>query len=161
MLLAFTVSFYLAMRTVLSAALRLIATVLLAIFSLVWITVGVFTAAPATRMVHTVASAIGEVAVVAALFVIGFGLRKAPSWRAWSIYTIVTAVVALVTLLLTFITSQRSLSASVSIGGLLERLLVVEVLARFVAFGVKLARLEAPASSRPVPLHPSEEGRAR
>lgn len=140
------------MRTVLSAASRVIGTILLAIFSLVWITVGVFTAAPPTRTVHTIASVVGEVAAIAALIVIGIGLRAAPAWRAWSIYTIVTAAVALVTLLLTFITSQRSLSASVRIGGLLERLLVVEILLWFMAFGVKLVRTAALASPGPMPL---------
>jgi hypothetical membrane protein len=140
LLLAFTASFSLAMRTVLSAAARVIATILLAIVALVWITVGVFTAAPPTRTVHTIASVVGEVAAIAALFVIGVGLRKAPAWRAWSIYTIASAVVALVTLVLTFLNSQRSLSASARIGGLLERLLVVGILAWFVACGIKLVR---------------------
>jgi hypothetical membrane protein len=161
LLLAFTLSFFLAMRSVLPATSRVIGSVLLAIVALVWITVGIFTAAPSTRTVHTIASVVGEVSAIAALFVIGIGLRAAPSWRAWSVYTIATAVVALVTLLLTFITSQRSLSASVRIGGLLERLLVVEILAWFVAFGVKLARLEAPASPSPMPLHPTEQGGVR
>jgi hypothetical membrane protein len=161
LLLAFTVSFFLAMRTVLPTTSRIIGTILLAIFSLVWITVGVFTAAPSTRTVHTIVSVIGEIAAITALFVIGVGLRAAPAWRAWSIYTIVTAVVALVTLLLTFITSQRSISASLRIGGLLERLLVVEILAWLVAFGVKLARGEAPASPSPTPLYPTEQGGVR
>jgi hypothetical membrane protein len=142
LLLAFMVSFFLAMRSVLSTASRIIGTILLAIVGLVWITVGIFTAAPSTRTVHSIASVIGEIAAIAALFVIGIGLRAAPAWRAWSIYTIVTAAVALVTLLLTFITSQRALSTSVRIGGLMKRLLVVEILLWFVVFAVKLLRAE-------------------
>jgi hypothetical protein len=132
----------------------------------VWITVGLFTAASATRTVHTIASVVGEVAGIAALFVIGLGLRTAPSWRAWrlNLYTIVTAMVALVTLLLTFITSQRSLAASVRIGGLMERLLVVEILLWFIVFGIKLARGEAveapvsPKSPSRMPLEHTDQG---
>jgi hypothetical protein len=103
---------------------------------------------------------IGPTLFVAA-FTIAGALRAAPAWRAWGVYSIATGVVALVTLLLTFITSQRSLAASVRIGGLLERLLVVQILVWFVAFGVKLARLEAPPSPSPMALRPTEQGGVR
>ncbi len=146
-LLAFAASFFLAMRAVLAPASRLAGTILLATGALVWITVGFFTAAPPTRTVHTIASVIGEVAGIAALAVIGIGLRGARPWRAWSIYSLVTAAVALVTLMATFKTSQRSIPASERMGGLMERLLVIEILLWFVAFAVKLVRTEpAPAA---------------
>jgi hypothetical membrane protein len=142
LLLAFAASFFLEMRTVLPAASRVIGVALLAIGALVWITVGVFTAAPPTRTVHTIASVVGEVASVAALLVIGVGLPRAPSWRAWSDYSIGTGVVALATLVLTFMTSQCAISATVRVGGLMERLLVMEILLWFAAFGVILMRAE-------------------
>jgi hypothetical membrane protein len=148
LLLAFTASFFLATNEVLAALPRLIGTALLVVVSLVWIVVGIFTAAPATRAVHTIASLIGEVSAIAALAVIGLGLRSERGWRAWSLYSIITAAVALATLVLTFATSQRSIPTSTRLGGLMERLLVVECLAWFVAFGVKLARTPSAELSR-------------
>jgi hypothetical membrane protein len=137
-LLAFTASFFLSMRTVMAMASLVSGTVLLAIFALVWITVGVFTAAPPTCTVHTIASVVGELAAIAALIVIGLGLRHARGWRAWSIYSFVTGAAALVLVLLTFRPSQRSIPASDHLGGLMERLVVVELRLWFLAFACQL-----------------------
>jgi hypothetical protein len=54
----------------------------------------------------------------------------------------------LVTLILTFRTSQRGVSTSVRISGLMERLLVVEVLLWFAAFGIYLARVHVSVADR-------------
>jgi uncharacterized protein DUF998 len=115
-------------------------TILLTIFALVWIVVGLFTAAPPTRAVHTTASVVGELAAIAALIIIGVGSRRSPTWRAGSLSAIIAGAVALVLVLLTFKTSQRSIPASDRLGGLMERLLVIELLLWFVAFGWKLVR---------------------
>ena len=137
-LLGFVVAFCWSMAGVASRATVAWSATAFTIFSLVWITVSVFTSAPSTRRVHTIASLVGEIAVVAGIAIVGFGLRKTAGWKTEAGISLVVAALSLVVLVLTFATSQPKLAESVHLGGLFERVLVVVVLAWFVYISVRL-----------------------
>lgn len=143
MLLCFTASFVLLMRTVMAKTSLVLSTILLTVFALVWITVAIFTSAPATVGIHTIASIVGEIAVLVAFVLVGSALRKAPGWRGWSAYSLIAGAVTLIILVVTYIAARPSIPASLRLGGLTERIMVIEILIWFVAFGWKLFRTPA------------------
>jgi hypothetical membrane protein len=136
-LLGFVVAFVWSMTGVVRRSVVAWSATMLALLALVWITVSVFTSAPATRGVHTAASLIGELAAVAALAIVGFGLRRQAPWKTESRVSLIAAAVSLAALIVTFATSQRRLSESLQLGGLFERILVVVVLAWCAYFAIR------------------------
>ena len=137
-LLGFVVAFSWSMMGVIGRATIAWTATAFTVFSLVWITVSLFTSAPPTRRVHTIASLVGEVAVIAGIAIVGFGLRKTANWKAEARISLIVAAISLVVLILTFATSQPKVAESVHLGGLFERILVVVVLAWFTYISVRL-----------------------
>jgi hypothetical membrane protein len=139
LLIAFAVGFALLMRGVLTAGWRWFGVALLVVRGLAQVTTGIFTDAPATVRIHSLATIIALLSMVSAFTVIGLGLVRTPQWRRWGTYSLVAALVTLVLVAIEFwaFTPGTPL-APVRVGGLLERVLSVEMLAWYVVFGWRL-----------------------
>jgi hypothetical membrane protein len=140
LLLGFTVSFAWCMRSGLGRGWRWPGSVLLALHGLGLGIAGIFTEAPATLSIHWLVGAnLAFFGPVAAFLVVGLALRRAALWRGWGIYTLITsgATLLLVAALFWSLT-PGSLVAPLGLGGLMERLLFIEIEAWYAAFGVRL-----------------------
>ncbi len=128
LLTAFAVGFALLMRQVLTVGWRWVGAVLLGLRGLANVTTAIFTDAPATVAIHSLAT-----------LVIGLGLRRTSQWRGWGTYSLVAALVTLVLVAVEFWAFRPGTPlAPAQVGGLLERVLSVETLAWYVVFGWRL-----------------------
>jgi hypothetical membrane protein len=139
LLIAFAVGFALLMRGVLTAGWRWVGTALLVLRALAQVTTGLFTDAPATVRIHSLATIIALVSMMSAFLVIGLGLLRSSQWRAWGTYSLAAALVTLLLVAVEFwaFTPGTPL-APAQVGVLLERVLSVEMLAWYVVFGWRL-----------------------
>ena len=139
LLMAFAVGFILLMRQVLSVGWRWSGAALLLVRGLAQVTTGLFTDAPATVRIHSLATIVALLSMMSAFLVIGLGLRRTSHWRGWGTYSLVAALVTLVLVAVEFwaFTPGTPL-APAHVGGLLERVLSVEMLAWYVVFGWRL-----------------------
>ncbi len=139
LLMAFAVGFALLMRSVLTAGWRWFGVALLVLRGLAQVTTGLFTDAPATVRIHSLATLVALLSMMGAFLVIGLGLVRTPQWRGWGTYSLVAALVTLVLVAVEFwaFTPGTPL-APARVGGLLERVLSVEMLAWYVVFGWRL-----------------------
>lgn len=100
-------------------------------FGFAW--AGIFTEAPATVSLHWM---VGMPALAAGsifgFLVTGLRLRVVPGWRPWAIYSMAAAAITAVIIAVMFGTW------SAGVGGIIERVLFVEVLAWYAAFGGRL-----------------------
>jgi hypothetical membrane protein len=139
LLIGFAVGFALSMRQVLNVGWRWFGAALLALRGLTLVTLGIFTEAPATVRIHSLASIAGLVSMISAFIVIGIGLRRNSQWRGWGTYSLVTALVTLMLVEVEFwVFTPGTPLASAHLGGLMERLLYLETLAWYVVFGWRL-----------------------
>jgi hypothetical membrane protein len=76
LLIAFAVGFALSMRRVLNVGWRWSSAALLVLPGLMLVTAGIFTDAPSTVAIHSLASIVGLVSTMSAFIVIGLGLRR-------------------------------------------------------------------------------------
>jgi len=107
---------------------RWVGAVLLGLRGLANVTTAIFTDAPATVAIHSLAT-----------LVIGLGLRRTSQWRGWGTYSLVAALVTLVLVAVEFWAFRPGTPlAPAQVGGLLERVLSVETLAWYVVFGWRL-----------------------
>ncbi len=139
LLVAFAVGFALSMRQVLTVGWRWSSAVLLVLPGLALVTAGIFTDAPSTVAIHSLASIVGLVSTISAFIVIGLGLRRTSQWRGWGTYSLVTAVVTLVLVAVMFWAFRPGTPlAPAKVGGLIQRVVSVETLAWYVVFGWRL-----------------------
>lgn len=136
LLIAFAVGFALSMRQVLTVGWRWYGAALLVLPGLTLVTAGIFTDAPSTVVIHSLASIVGLVSTMSAFIVIGLGLRRDSQWRGWGIYSLVTAGVTLVLVTVLFWAFKPGTPlAPAKVGGLIQRVVSVETLAWYVVFG--------------------------
>jgi len=139
LLMAFAVGFALLMRQVLTVGWLWSGTALLVLRGLAQVTTGLFTDAPATVRIHSLATIVALVSMIGAFLVIGLGLRRTSQWRGWGAYSLVTALVTLVLVAVEFwVFTPGTPLASAQVGGLMERVLSLETLAWYVVFGWRL-----------------------
>jgi hypothetical membrane protein len=139
LLIAFAVGFALSMQQVLTLGWRLSSAALLVLPELALVTAAIFTDAPSTVAIHSLATIVGLVSTISAFIVIGLGLRRDSQWSWWGTYSLVTAVVTLVLIAVEFWTFQPGTPlAPAHLGGLMERVLSVVTLAWYVVFGWRL-----------------------
>jgi hypothetical membrane protein len=139
LLIAFAVGFALLMRQVLTAGWLWSGTALLVLRGLAQVTTGLFTDAPTTVRIHSLATIVALLSMISAFIVIGLGLRRTSQWRGWGTYSLVAALVTLVLVAVEFwVFTPGTPLASAHVGGLLERVLSVEMLAWYVVFGWRL-----------------------
>jgi hypothetical membrane protein len=139
LLIVFAVGFALLMRPVLTTSWRWFGVALLVVRGLAQVTTAIFTDAPATVRIHSLATIVALLSMMGAFTVSGLGLVRTPQWRAWGTYSLVAALVTLVLVAIEFwaFTPGTPL-APAQVGGLLERVLSVEMLAWYVVFGWRL-----------------------
>ncbi len=139
LLIAFAVGFALIMRQVLSIGWLGFGVAFLVLRGLGGITAAIFTEAPATVAVHSLAALVSVISMLSAFSIIGFGLRRDPHWRGWGNYSLVAALVTFVLAAIMFwVFTPGTLLAPLQVGGLMERVVSVETLAWYVAFGWRL-----------------------
>ncbi len=130
LLIAFAVGFALLMRGVLTAGWRWFGVALLVVRGLAQVTTGLFTDAPATVRIHSLATIVALLSMMGAFTVIGLGLVRTPQWRAWGTYSLVATLVTLLLVAIEFWAFRPGTPlAPARVGGLLERVLSVEMLA--------------------------------
>ncbi len=109
-----------------------------------FITVAIFTEAPATVHIHSFASIIGLISLLGAFLAIGIALHRNALWRGWGNYSLVACLVTLLLIAVEFLAfTPGTLLAPARLGGLIERLLYIETLAWYVAFGWRLIHTSA------------------
>jgi hypothetical membrane protein len=140
LLIGFAVGFALSMQPVLSRGWRWACATLLALHGLGLAVAGLFTEAPATLAIHWMVGApLGWFGPVVAFFVTGLALRRDPRWHRWGIYLLVASLLTLVLIIVTFwVFTPGTPLASLRLGGLMERALMIEIEAWYVALGWRL-----------------------
>ncbi len=139
LLIAFAVGFAIRMRQVLSMGWLGFGVAFLVLRGLSGITTGIFTDAPATVAIHSLAAFVSIVSMISAFLLIGLGLRRNRTWRGWGTYSLIAAVVTLVLVALMFwLFTPGTPLAPLQLGGLMERVVSVETLAWYVVFGWRL-----------------------
>jgi hypothetical membrane protein len=157
LLIAFAFGFERSLRPSLSQIWRWVCAVLLACTGLGFAVAGIFTEAPATVAIHwMVGMPLLVLGAVVGFFLTGLTLRREGQWRGWSAYTLVASLVTLVLIASMFwVFTPGTTLAPARLGGLMERVLFIEILAWYVAFGWRLF-----ARSRGEPLDASPSMRA-
>ncbi len=141
LLVVFAAAFALATRDVLSTGWRALAVVPLTLRGLANVTTAIFTDAPQTVRIHSLATAVALASVLLSFFVVGLALRSLEGWRAWGIYSLTAAGLTLLLIAAMFWAfSPSSPIAPLRLGGLMERAVSAETLAWYVAFGWRLFR---------------------
>ncbi len=77
--------------------------------------------------------------MISAFLLLGLGLRRDREWRRYSAYSLVARLITLVFVALLFMSfAPGTLLGPLQIGGLMERILAVFTLFRYVVFGWRL-----------------------
>ena len=144
LLIAFTVGFVRLLQPVLGRGWVWPGATLLILRGLGLIAAAVFTEAPATVRIHSLASVVGVFSLVSAFLVIGLALRRAARWRAWGNYSLAACLLTLVLTAIEFwVFTPGTPLAPARLGGLMERVVYIETMAWYVAFGWRLFRTPA------------------
>jgi hypothetical membrane protein len=144
LLAAFVVAFYRTLGHALGDPWRWVCAVLLLMPGLGFAWAGIFTVAPSTVTLHWV---VGEpllgIGTIVGFFLTGLRLRRLPEWTRWGAYSIVASVAAVA------LTAVEFGFWMTGLGGLLERLLFVDVLGWYVVFGWRLWARSPTATGQP------------
>jgi len=149
---AFVVGFHLRMQNVIGASLRWLCSALLMLAPIGLATSAIFTEAPATLAIHWhVGANLLFAGPLLAFLVVGFALRRNSAWRAWGNYSLVACALTLaINVAMTVVWTPGSPIAPLHLGGLAERVLLIEVLAWYGLFGWRLFRMETGPTGRGV-----------
>jgi hypothetical membrane protein len=152
LLIAFAFGFERSLRPALSQTWRWVCAALLACTGLGFAVAGIFTEAPATVAIHwMVGMPLLILGSVVGFFLTGLALRREGQWRRWNVYTLVASLVTLVLIASMFwVFTPGTPLAPARLGGLMERVLFLEILAWYGAVGWRLV-----ARSRGEPLEAS------
>lgn len=143
LLIGFAVGFALSMQLVLSQSWRWLSAVLLALHGLGLAIAGIFTEVPSTLTIHWLVGAnLAFFSPVIAFFVVGLLLRRASDWRGWGTYSLIASLATLVLIgIMGWVFTPGTLLAPLRLGGLMERVLLIEIEVWFVIFGWRLFAL--------------------
>ncbi len=142
LLVGFALSFVRSEEVEIRGRWRWICASLLAFPGLGFTNAAVFTEAPATVNLHwMIGMPLLAVGSVAGFFIVGLKLRRDRRWRGLSAYSMIAGPATLVVIAAMFWvwTPGTPLFAS-HLGGLMERVLFVDILAWYVIFGLRLLR---------------------
>jgi hypothetical membrane protein len=153
LLTAFVIAFYRAMRTVMGQGLAGICAALLEVSPLGFGLAGVFTEDPSTLRIHITAAFLAFLGPAVAFFVTALLLRRSSSWSSLAAYSFTAslATLVLVAFMNLLVFRPGSPLASARLGGLTERVVVIEVLAWYVVAGWWLYRAGPTANRRRLP----------
>jgi len=137
LLIGFAVGFVVLLRPVLPQGWRWLSAVLLALHGLGLVVVGIFTEAPSTVMIHWLVGAdLAFFGPVIAFLVIGVGLGRTTRWRGWGIALLIAGLLTLaLTAIMFWIFTPGTPLAALKLGGLMERVVLSEIEAWYVALG--------------------------
>ena len=138
--LAFAIGFSMGMRQVIRKGWLLTCLVLLILSGVGSINSGIFTEAPATVTLHwTLGFLLVVPPLVMGCAIAGWQWRRVSGWRGYGWYSLLTALGTAVCILLSFaFLAPRSPVLGARIGGLMERVLGLVVLAWYVVVGWRL-----------------------
>jgi hypothetical membrane protein len=142
LLSAFAASFFRSLRPTLSRRWCWVCAVLLACTGLGFADAGIFTEAPATVALHwMIGMPLLALGSVVGFLLTGLALRQDTQWSRWSIYSLVAGISTLVLIAVMFwVWTPGTPLASLKPGGLVERVLFIEILAWYVALSWRLFR---------------------
>ncbi len=140
LLSGFAVGFALSLRPELHQGWRWLIAVLLALHGLGLSIAGIFTEAPTTVAIHWLVGAnLGLFGPVVAFLVVGLVLRRDTLWRGWGTSLLIASLFTLVLLaIMAWAFTPGTLLASMRLGGLMERVVLIEIEAWYVIFGWRL-----------------------
>jgi hypothetical membrane protein len=136
LLIGFAVSVALSVRPVLHPGWRWLSAVLLALHGLGLALAGIYTEAPPTRSIHILAAFVAFYGPVVAFLILGLGLLRSPQWRGWGISLLVASVATLgLARVMGWVFTPGTPLAPMYLGGLMERVVLIEIEAWYVALG--------------------------
>lgn len=140
LLIGFAAGFALSLRPVLHQGWRWPIAVLFALHGFGLAIAGIFTEAPSTVMIHWLVGAnLGFFGPVVAFLVTGLALRRETRWRGWGIALLIASLLTLVVIAIMFwVFTPGTPLASLRLGGLMERVVLIEIEAWYVALGWQL-----------------------
>jgi hypothetical membrane protein len=143
LLIGFAVGVAALLRPVLPQGWRWLSAVLLALHGLGLTVAGIFTEAPSTVMIHWLVGAdLAFFGPVVAFLVTGLALRRTTGWRGWGSALLTASLLTLVvTAILFWVFTPGTPLASLRLGGLMERVVLSEIEAWYVALGWRLFAL--------------------
>jgi hypothetical membrane protein len=138
LMVGFAISFYRVVRPEASAALRLVCALLIAGVGIGYAAAGIF---PETTPLHWLVGApLIFLGAPVAFFLAGLLIRGDRAWRGWAVYSFIASFVTALLVAIMFYTFSPSAPPDVQVAGLMERVLFIEILAWYVAFGWELFR---------------------
>lgn len=140
LLIACALGFALGMQSILSRGWRWTSAILLTLPGLGLVVAGIFSEAPETLVIHWMVGAILLFLSPVIVFPIaGFALRHDARWRRWSFYSFIAGLLTLALVILMFwVFTPGTTLASLQIGGLMERVVIIEIEIWYLAFGWRL-----------------------
>jgi hypothetical membrane protein len=131
---------------------RYAATTFLVIAGLGMVTTATFTDAPATVRIHSTATAIGALSRLLAMVSVGTVLLASKPLRGWGIYSLIAAAITLLLGIAEYAAfAPASPLAAAHIGGLMERIFVIELESWYVVMTVGLFRAGTRRATRATP----------
>jgi hypothetical membrane protein len=147
LMIGFAAAFWICMRGVLSGGWRWTAAGLLALWGGATVIVSLFTDAPSTVRIHSLATIVGLLCLLLAFLVVGVALSRQPAWRRCGAYSLIAFGLTILLVVFEFMAFRPgTLLGQAHVAGLAERAVSVETFAWFVAFGWRLFR-GAPATA--------------
>jgi hypothetical membrane protein len=143
LLVCFAAGFLLRMRAVVGPGWRWLSATLLGLPGLGLATAAIFTAGGSTGLIHwLVGGNLLFLSPVLAFLVTGLALRRDDRWRPWGTYSLFASLATLLLVVVLFgVSNPRTPLGPTRVGGLAERLVMIEILAWYVVLGWQLFRL--------------------
>jgi hypothetical membrane protein len=142
LLLGFAAGFALSMRPILSRGWLWSNVALLPLHGLGLALAGIFTEAPSTLPIHILAAYLAFFGSVVAFLVVGLALSRNTQWRRWGISFLLASLVTLVLIvIMDWVFTPGTPLASMQLGGLMERVVLIESEVWYVALGWRLFAL--------------------
>ena len=140
LLMGFAVGFTLSMQAVLRQGWRWLIAVLFALHGLGLVVAGIFTEAPSTLTIHwLVGATLAFFGPVVAFLVVGLALRRDSRWRGWGIALLIASLLTLALIAVMFwVFTPGTPLASMRLGGLIERVVMIGIEVWYVALGWRL-----------------------
>jgi hypothetical membrane protein len=150
LLVGFAIGFFRSAEVEIRGRWRWVCAVLIAFPGIGFLDAGVLTEAPATVTLHWVPSnLLITIGSLAGFFIVGLKLRRDSRWHGLSTYSMITSPATLFLLAAEFwIWAPGTPLFTSHLGGLMERVLFVEILAWYVVFGWRLFRAPGLAAVR-------------
>lgn len=150
LLIAFAIGFFVEMRQLLGKRRRVACLVLLILSGIGFITLGIFTEAPATVTLHwTLGLPLATLPPVVVYAIAGWQWQRVHGWRGYGWYSLLTVVGTVGSYLLTFaFFDPASPWSRIHIGGLMERFFILVIFAWYIVIGWRVFIRAVPQSSK-------------